>query len=399
MLQIGIASFVVAMGVTWMVTPAIIRLAQFFGAVDLPGVRKVHREPIPRAGGLAVFCGFVAGLVFAAWVTGNWTPPSHGVYWRGLALAATGMLLVGLVDDLWGLGFRWKFVAQIVAAVYVWQCGFRIDLITHPFGGYLYLEWLSLPLTVLWVVGVTNAVNLIDGLDGLATGIALITTSAVAIIAAARAELGVTAASVALAGSLAGFLRFNFNPARIFLGDSGSLFLGFVLAVTSARGSQKGPTAVAVLIPLLVMGLPLLDTSLAVVRRLYRLGSRGARSTQPTLRYVVRNIDHVFQPDRQHIHHSLLELGLSHRFAVLVLYGVGSLFALCAFALVVLKSWWLALVLLAVLGVLMAAFFLLMYFRVWRLQGEGSGSAGGDAPADGRGEPFAVSARPQAPSR
>jgi len=358
------------MGVTWMLTPATIRLARVLGALDRPGTRKVHREPIPRIGGIAVFGGFMAGLLFAAWGTGtgvDLVPNEFNVYWGGLALAATGMLLVGLFDDIWGLAFYWKFAAQIAAAVFVWSCGFRIETLTHPLGGTIDLGMLSLPLTVLWIVGITNAVNLIDGLDGLATGIALITSLAVAVIAFARAELGVTAASVALAGSLLGFLRFNFNPARIFLGDSGSMFLGFVLAVTAVRGSQKGPTAVAILVPLLVLGLPLLDTGAAVVRRLYRLGLHGAK-TDGAFRHVLTNFREVFLPDRGHIHHRLLEVGLSQRWAVLVLYAFGGLFALSAFALVFVKSAWIASLLLAVLAALVALFYLAIYFRIRRLQ-------------------------------
>jgi UDP-GlcNAc:undecaprenyl-phosphate GlcNAc-1-phosphate transferase len=367
---VGIACLIVAMGVTWLLTPATIRLARWLGAIDLPGTRKVHREPVPRIGGLAVFGGFVAGMLFAAWATGTTMDPRVvDVYWGGLALAATGMLLVGLIDDVRGLSFYWKFAAQITAAVFVWLCGFRIEILTHPLGGELYPGMLSLPLTVVWIVGITNAVNLIDGLDGLATGIALITASAVATIAFVRMELGVTAASVALAGSLLGFLRYNFNPARIFLGDSGSMFLGFVLAVTAVRGSQKGPTAVAIFVPLIVLGLPLLDTGVAVVRRLYRLGHHGAQSNG-AMRYVIANFREVFLPDRGHIHHRLLEVGMSHRRAVIVLYGVGGLFALSAFLLVLMKSTWIALLLLGVLGVLLVTFYLALYLRIRRLESE-----------------------------
>jgi UDP-GlcNAc:undecaprenyl-phosphate GlcNAc-1-phosphate transferase len=365
---VGIACLIVAMGVTWLLTPLAIRLAHGLGAVDRPGQRKVHREPIPRIGGLAVFGGFLAGLLFAAWATDIAVrPDSVDVYWAGLAAAATAMLLVGLFDDLWGLAFYWKFAAQTLAAVSVWFCGFRIEVLTHPLGGQMELGLLSLPLTVLWVVGITNAVNLIDGLDGLATGIALITAGSVAVIAFVRVELGVTAASVALAGSLLGFLRYNFNPARIFLGDSGSMFLGFVLAVTAVRGSQKGPTAVAILVPLLVLGLPLLDTGLAIVRRLYRLGHRGAQRNG-ALRYVLANFREVFLPDRGHIHHRLLEVGLSHRRAVVVLYGVGGLFALGAFGLVFLRSVWIAMLLLGVLAALLVSFYLALYWRIRRLE-------------------------------
>jgi hypothetical protein len=226
---------------------------------------------------------------------------------------------------------------------------------------------------VLWIVGITNAVNLIDGLDGLAAGIALITTITLATIALAREQqsMGVAAISIVLAGSLIGFLRFNFNPARIFLGDSGSMFLGFVLAVISVRGSQKGATAVAVFVPLLVLGLPLLDTGLAVLRRLYRLGNHGGR-TQNRLTYMLRNLNYVFLPDRGHIHHRLLDLGLGQRGAVMVLYGAALLLALAGYALTFKKNGIeLALLLGGVLVVSMATFLALLYFRVWRVKNGG----------------------------
>ena len=366
---LGLSSIIIAMGVTWAVTPLVIRLGAGLGALDLPGGRKLHSAPVPRIGGLAVFIGFAVGLAWAAYLTGSLlTVPQPGVYWRGLAFAAVGLLLVGLLDDLRGLSFHWKFAAQVAAAIYVWNCGFRIEAISHPFGGDLDLGWMALPLTVLWIVGITNAVNLIDGLDGLAVGIALITTGAVAAIGILRGELGITAASVALAGSLAGFLRYNFNPARIFLGDSGSMFLGFVLAVTSVRGSQKGPTAVAVLVPILVLGLPLLDTGSAVIRRLYRLGRLGHRTEGNALRYMWRNAEHVFLPDRGHIHHRLLDLGLTQRSAVLTLYCVGTVFALAAFALVMLRSVWVAALLIGVLVLLMAGFVIQLSFRSTRME-------------------------------
>jgi UDP-GlcNAc:undecaprenyl-phosphate GlcNAc-1-phosphate transferase len=395
---VGLSTMIIAMGVTWIVTPGVLRLATSLGALDLPAARKAHATPTPRIGGLAVFLGFVAGLAFAAHVTGTLTniPGASGVYWKGLAIAATGLMVVGLVDDLHSLSFQWKFAAQLVAAMYVWQCGFRIELVTHPLGGVIELGSLSLPLTVLWIVGITNAVNLIDGLDGLASGLALITTLSVAVIAFAGGHLGMTAASVALAGSLVGFLRYNFNPAQIFLGDSGSMFLGFVLAVTSVRGSPKGPTVVAIFVPLLVLGLPLLDTTLAVARRIYRLGHRGRRTESNVMRYVLLNFHQVFMPDRGHIHHKLLDLGLTHRGAVLALYAVSGLFALAAFTLVLVKSLWVAALLGGVLAVLMAGLVILLYFRIRgaKRRGEVSSSA---APVDvnsgqtARSETLAVS--------
>jgi UDP-GlcNAc:undecaprenyl-phosphate/decaprenyl-phosphate GlcNAc-1-phosphate transferase len=365
MTYLAIVTALVAMGVTWTLTPLVIRLAEWLGAVDRPGGRRTHSQPTPRIGGLAVFLGFVAGLAAAAFFTGSlWSLPRVSVYWRGMVVAATFLLVVGAIDDVRGITFRGKFAAQAVAAAAVWWCGFRIEILSNPFGGPIDLGPLSFPVTVLWIVGITNAVNLIDGLDGLAAGIALITTASVGLLAYVRGEFGVAAASLALAGSLVGFLRFNFSPARIFLGDSGSLFLGFVLAVTSVRGSQKGATAVAILAPLLVLGLPLLDTGLAIVRRMYRLTLRG-RATGHALRYVVRNLDHVFQPDREHIHHRLLDLGFTHRNAVLLLYGIGVLFAAVAYGSVLSQSMLVGLVLVSALVGAMALFVAALYLRLW----------------------------------
>ncbi len=335
----GALTFLLAAAVTWGVTPWVIAGAHRLGALDLPGGRKQHRAPVPRIGGVAVFVGFAVALAFGAAVAGRLYPlPKFDVYWSGFGAAAVGILLLGLVDDVRGISFGWKFAGQIAAAGFIWLCGFRIESILNPVGsGPLHLGWMSLPVTVLWVVGVTNAVNLIDGLDGLASGVALITTVSVAVVGAYRGALGVTVVGVALAGSLVGFLRFNFNPARIFLGDCGSMFLGFVLAVSAVRGSQKGPVVVAIVFPFLVLGLPILDTGFAFLRRLYWVARIGVRSGRPLV-YVARNIQRVFLPDRGHIHHRLIGVGLSHRAAVVVLYGVGVVLATAGFAVVILNS-------------------------------------------------------------
>jgi len=367
MIYLGIVSMIVAMGVASILTPWVIRAAERLGALDRPGGRKTHRTPMPRIGGVAVFAGFVAGLATASFLSGVLIdPPRVEVYWPGLVIAATAMFLTGLIDDLTELSYRWKFLAQFACAGYVWFCGFRIEILTNPLGGVIELGWLSLPITVFWIVGITNAVNLIDGLDGLAAGTALITTLAVGAIGFAMQSLGVTAACVALAGSLVGFLRYNFNPARIFLGDSGSMFLGFVLAVISARGSQKLPTTVIVLVPLLVLALPLLDTSMAVARRLYWLTAHTLTSRR-RLRYLLRNIDALFQPDRDHIHHRLIDMGLSHRATVLALYGVGTASALVAFVLTFVQSHEIGFLLLGVLVGSMAALVAVLYLRLRRM--------------------------------
>ena len=361
---IGALTAAIACATTWALTPLVVRAAHRFGAVDLPGPRKIHVTPIPRIGGLAVFLGFGVGLVFAAFATGYATNPEIGRsgYWAALSLAALAALVLGLVDDIYGVSFQWKFLVQVVAAIFLWRAGFRIEVLGVPFvNGVVVLGFWSLPLTVLWIVGVTNAFNLIDGLDGLAAGTALITTTAVAVIAIVGGHVAVSAVGVALVGALAGFLRYNFNPAQIFLGDSGSMFLGFSLAVMSIHGSQKNVTAVAVLAPLLIMGYPILDTGFSIMRRLNNLrtdvgGRRG-------LGFVLRNSHRVFLPDRGHLHHQLLDLGLSHKMAVLSLYACALAMALGALALVIINSLKIALLLAISLTALTLAFFVFVMIR------------------------------------
>jgi UDP-GlcNAc:undecaprenyl-phosphate GlcNAc-1-phosphate transferase len=361
---IGVLTAVVACGTTWLVTPSIVRMAHRFGAVDQPGPRKIHVAPIPRVGGVAVFSGFAVGLAFAAFATGYATNGEHQRigYWSVLAVAAGGMLILGLVDDIRSVSFQWKFTYQFLAAMVVWYSGFRIEVLGIPFvPSGVVLGWLSLPVTIFWIVGITNAFNLIDGLDGLAAGTALISTTAVAIIAMYGGRVAVSAVSVALVGALAGFLRFNFNPAQIFLGDSGSMFLGFSIAVISIHGSQKNIAAVAVLAPLLIMGYPILDTGIAIARRLNSIRSDSAG--RGGVRYMARNAYRVFLPDRGHLHHRLLEAGMSHRGAVLALYSCAIVLAVSALILVVMNSLIGAILLASTLIALTVAFLGLILVR------------------------------------
>ncbi len=359
---LGVFTLLISALSSLLITPLVIAMAPRIGAVDAPEARKVHGRPTARIGGIAVFGGFLGGLLFAAHATGSlYTIPKVTVYWSVFAACTTAMFLLGLVDDIRHVSFKIKFLFQITAAVAIWTGGFRIVEVTHPFqdGTLVFPLWASLCITVLWVVGITNAMNLIDGLDGLAAGTALIVTVTVACIAFIQNQVGVLAASVALVGSLTGFLFFNFNPAKIFLGDSGSMFLGFVLAVISMRGSHKGPTAVAVLIPLLVLALPILDTTLAVTRRLRRLRKRGEDEGRG-IGFILRNLDHLFLPDRGHLHHQLLDLGYGHRSAVLILYGGVLILALAALALVIAKSRLVAAIIISVLAVGLALFVLVI---------------------------------------
>ena len=275
------------------------------GAVDRPSHRKVHATDVSRLGGVAVWGAFACAVWIAA-ATGaldGATFSSVRVTWPLLATGAGLLVLVGIVDDVRGLRARTKLLAQGVAAVLVVSAGCITREATNPItGASIELGVLAVPVTMLWVIGVTNALNLIDGLDGLAAGVGLIVAGTLALISFTTGRTDVALLAGVLAGALIGFLYFNFNPATIFLGDSGSLFLGYALAVLSLESAHKGATAVLVLAPILALGVPLMDTTLTVLRRLVSSGS-------------------LMQPDRDHIHHRLIALGLSHRRAVLVLYA------------------------------------------------------------------------------
>jgi UDP-GlcNAc:undecaprenyl-phosphate/decaprenyl-phosphate GlcNAc-1-phosphate transferase len=279
--------------------------------------RKIHGKPTPRLGGVAIVAGFFAPLVGLMLVdsgVGDLFFYFEDLVWAlfagGLAIAA-----LGLYDDLHGANARVKFVVQFaVAGVLVWA-GFRIDVIANPFGQELSLGVFSVPLTLFWIVGIVNAMNLIDGLDGLAGGVAFFAVATNFVLAFVRGDVLLCLAMAALGGALLGFLLFNFNPASIFMGDTGSMFLGFALAVVSLKTSTKSGTTVALLVPIIALGLPIMDTFLAIARR--------AATGRP-----------LFRADKEHIHHRLMSrLSLSHRGAVLLLYALCCLFALLALAL------------------------------------------------------------------
>lgn len=335
-------------------TPLVMRLARMVGAVDKPDKRKIHSTPMPRLGGAAVFFGFITTTLFffifrSDIVATPWTEPYQGVV---LLIASLMIIALGIWDDIKQLGPGLKFVLQVAISSIVWLAGIRITVIAQPLGGGDFmLGLLSYPATILWIVGIMNAVNLIDGLDGLASGVAMIASVTIGAIAFVKfSDTGTPILAVALAGALFGFLRYNFNPAKIFLGDSGSLFLGFALAVMSLVASVKGSAAFAILIPAISLGLPILDTSLAMLRRLVRPFMKKNESADSTLRHLRS----MFLPDRDHIHHRLLALGLTHRKAVLLLYLVTSALGCGAFGLTVTDTVGQALVL-SVAGMAMMA--------------------------------------------
>jgi UDP-GlcNAc:undecaprenyl-phosphate GlcNAc-1-phosphate transferase len=301
-----VTALILSIGSTWYVR----NLALRFGWVRHGDrSRQVHSTVIPRLGGVGLFIGFNISLLLL--VAGYHLIGRNPIYFTSVISQlwppALLIFLVGLLDDIFDARAWVKFFAQGSAALLLFSAGLRVN--PQVFGGHPLSTAMSLALTVLWVVGITNAFNLIDGLDGLAAGSALFSTVAVFMVALVAGNRTVALITIGLSGAILGFLRFNFNPATIFLGDSGSLFVGFMLSAISLASSQKSPTLVAVAIPVVACGLPILDTSIAVVRRFL--------SGKP-----------IFGADREHIHHKLLNRGLTQMQAVIVLYAIS---ALCAF--------------------------------------------------------------------
>jgi UDP-GlcNAc:undecaprenyl-phosphate GlcNAc-1-phosphate transferase len=298
-------------------TPAVRALAYRWGLLDHALTsRKVHGKPVPRLGGVAIVLAFFAPLLALLFVN---TGVGHqfladpfkafGLFAGGLGIAA-----LGVWDDLKGANARTKFLVQFAVAGAMYALGYRIDILTNPFGAPLHLGWIGLPFTVLWIAGVINAMNLIDGLDGLAGGVAFIAVATIFVIALVGAQPLMILFTAALAGAVLGFLFYNFNPATIFMGDTGSMFLGFVLATTAIQTNQKSATAVAIVVPILALGVPIADTLLAMLRRY----ARGVP---------------MFSADRGHIHHRLLGMGLSQRQTVLIIYAASAVLGAAALVL------------------------------------------------------------------
>ena len=304
-MQTYVVAFIVALAVAYLITPTIKDLAVKAGAMDAPDARKVHTKPIPRMGGLAIYLGFVLAVIASMHINREV---------MGLLLGGTVILIVGIVDDLKQLSPKVKLAGQILAAIVLVLFDIRIEWITNPFGDMLYLEYLSVPLTLLWVVGLTNTVNLIDGLDGLAAGVSTIAAITILLVALQQNFLTVAILMAALAGSALGFLQHNFNPAEIFMGDTGSMFLGYMLAAVSVTGTVKSAATIALIVPIVALGLPIMDTAFAIMRR-YRNG-------RP-----------IFKPDKGHLHHRLLAMGLSQKQAVLLMYVISACLGLSAIAL------------------------------------------------------------------
>jgi UDP-GlcNAc:undecaprenyl-phosphate GlcNAc-1-phosphate transferase len=306
-----VLSLAAAAAVSFLVTPLVRNFARQRGWVDRPdGGRKLHLTPVPRLGGVAVFFAFASTCAVLLALQGlSWIGPEISAHaYLHLLLACGAVTAIGVLDDVFDVRPLHKVAVQALAAVYLFVNGYRIDAVSNPLSGNsVELGWLSVPLTVLWFVGMSNAFNLIDGMDGLAAGVGLFSTTTlfIACVINERWEIAIVAA--AMGGALLGFLRYNFNPASIFLGDSGALLIGFALAAIAVRGSMKSSAVVAIAAPLMALAVPILDAGIAVFRRL------------------VRGHD-VFQGDGDHIHHRLLHMGLTPRRAVIILYAVAAIF-------------------------------------------------------------------------
>jgi UDP-GlcNAc:undecaprenyl-phosphate/decaprenyl-phosphate GlcNAc-1-phosphate transferase len=330
MTQSLLGAFILSVLGSLLFTPVAAKLAIHIGAVDQPNERKVHRGVIPRLGGVAIFASALISLAVVVLMNNSQLNSSWITGGKGIAILCgiAGMLFLGIWDDAYDLKPSRKFLGQVVISSVLYYAGVRISAFSIPFSSEaLPLGILAYPITVLWITGVTNAFNLTDGLDGLASGIALIAFAAIVPIAILRQDIASVLLGVVYAGAVLGFLRYNFHPAKVFLGDSGSMTLGFVLAVLSIQSSTKGSAVVAIAVPLLALGLPIMETLLSMVRRYLRsFTPEGEVSSSLKSKLKV-----MFLPDRRHIHHRLLDQGFTHRAAVLALYFIAGILAAGAF--------------------------------------------------------------------
>lgn len=321
-----VVAFFVSLLTVLILTPIVKKIAIKIGAVDQPSNRKVHDKIMPRMGGLAIFIGVAAGVLAA------------GIYnetkMTAITVGAFIIVILGILDDKYQLSAKVKFFVQLAVAIMIVSTGLKMDFFSVPFlTERLELGWVAYPLTVLWIVGITNAMNLIDGLDGLGAGLSVIGLSTIAVMALSGGKILILSLSLVVIGSTLGFLFYNFHPAKIFMGDTGSLFLGYVISVLSLLGLYKSVTLFSIIIPIIILGVPIFDTTFAVIRRIL--------NKQP-----------ISAPDKSHIHHRLMAFGLSHRTAVIIIYLIGFIFSVSA---ILLKSAtiWLSLFIIFVLIVFM----------------------------------------------
>jgi len=297
-----IVAFIITFLVSVFITPYVKKFAIKINAVDKPNGRKVHKSIMPRLGGLAIFISAGVGYLFL---------DINSKYMSEIIIGALIILITGILDDKYTLSPKVKLAGQLCAAFIVVSSGLLIDKVTLPFIGTVYIEYISYPVTILWIVGVTNAINLIDGLDGLAAGVSSIALMSILILAAMDGRLIVVGLCVILIGSTLGFLVHNFYPAKIFMGDTGALFLGYSISIISMLGLFKNVAIFSFIIPIIVLAIPLFDTFFAIIRRLL-------------------NKRNISSPDKQHLHYCLVDLGFSHRTSVLIIYLISACFGISA---------------------------------------------------------------------
>jgi UDP-N-acetylmuramyl pentapeptide phosphotransferase/UDP-N-acetylglucosamine-1-phosphate transferase len=299
-----------AMVVLW-TTPVVKTIGIKSGRVDQPSARKVHQRPMVRLGGVSIFTGTLIALLIVWWLGGFGILPTE-TEWEvwGVTVGGVAFFLIGLADDLFNLSPFLRLLMQVIVAGCAWWVGVRIDFLSVPFDGLVQIGWLSLPITVIWLVGMANAINWIDGLDGLAAGVSGIAAVVMLVVTLFMQQPAAALIAAALAGGALGFLRYNFNPAQIFMGDGGAYFMGFILAGVGVIGLVKSTAVTAVLLPYLILAVPIVDMSAVILARL-----RHGKSP--------------FVADKRHLHHRLLQAGLSQRLAVYFIYSltlwVGSL--------------------------------------------------------------------------
>ncbi len=305
-----ILALAVAFLISFAATPMVISLAHKIGAIDVPkDARRVHKKPTPLIGGLAIFLGFIVSVICFAVIDKETA---------GILIGCAIIVTVGMIDDITDMKAIVKLLCQIVAAAVVVYSGVRIEHFANPFARfglgdpYIVLNfWVSVAVTIFWITGICNAVNLIDGLDGLAVGVSSIASICMLAMTLITQNLNVAIVTAAVAGAGFGFLPYNFNPAKIFMGDTGALFLGFILACISVQGFLKLSAVISFAIPILVLGLPIFDTMFAIIRRV--LTGRSPMS-----------------PDRGHLHHRLLDMGFSQKQTVAILYTLTAVLCLTA---------------------------------------------------------------------
>ena len=333
LLSVG-GALLCAFAVSFLMCPLVKSFAYKIGAIDVPkDNRRMHKKPVPRLGGLAIFLGFIVSMLLFVKV-------DHQL--QGILLGASIIVVLGVVDDMSPLRAYFKFCVQIFAALVAVFHGVVVQTLSNPNvfaeSPYWDLGWLSIPITVLWIVGITNAVNLIDGLDGLAVGVSTISCVTILVVALLVSEPNVALIVAALAGACIGFMPYNLTPARIFMGDTGSLLLGYVLATVSVLGLFKFYAIVTFVVPVLALAVPLSDTLFAFCRRILHGQS-------------------PFHADRGHFHHKLMDLGLNQKQAVAILYAISATLGLAAVVLTTKGTIRIALLILALLiGFVVCAF-------------------------------------------